>query len=51
MTENQKSAVEHILRNGNHLLELIDQMLELNKIEAGTLPLNMEEIPGARRSG
>ncbi|MCP4333206.1 MAG: response regulator [Gammaproteobacteria bacterium] len=45
LTDNQKSAVEHILRNGNHLLELIDQMLELNKIEAGTLPLNMEDIP------
>lgn len=45
LSENQKSAVEHILRNGNHLLELIDQMLDLNKIEAGTLPLNMEDIP------
>ena len=48
LSDNQKSAVEHILRNGNHLLELIDQMLELNKIEAGTLPLNMEDIPRAR---
>ena len=45
LSENQKSAVEQILRNGNHLLELIDQMLELNKIEAGTLPLHMEDIP------
>ena len=45
LTEEQKSAVEHILKNGNHLLELIDQMLELNEIEAGTLPLNMEDIP------
>ena len=45
LTENQKSAIEHILRNGNHLLELIDQMLDLNKIEAGTLPLKMEDIP------
>ncbi len=44
LSENQKSAVEHILRNGNHLLELVDQMLELNKIEAGTLPLHMEDI-------
>jgi signal transduction histidine kinase/CheY-like chemotaxis protein len=45
LSENQKSAVEHILRNGNHLLELIDQMLELDKIDAGTLPLHMEDIP------
>ena len=43
--DSQKAAVEHILRNGNHLLELIDQMMDLNKIEAGTLPLNMEDIP------
>jgi signal transduction histidine kinase/CheY-like chemotaxis protein len=45
LTETQKAAVDHILRNGNHLLELIDQMMDLNKIEAGTLPLNIEEIP------
>ena len=45
LTDSQKSAVEQILRNGNHLLELIDQMMDLNKIEAGTLPLNIEEIP------
>ena len=44
LTDDQQSAVEHILRNGTHLLELIDQMLDLNKIEAGTLPLNMEDI-------
>lgn len=45
LTDSQKTAVEHILRNGNHLLELIDQMMDLNKIEVGTLPLNMEQIP------
>jgi signal transduction histidine kinase/CheY-like chemotaxis protein len=45
LTDSQKAAVEHIMRNGNHLLELIDQMMDLNKIEAGTLPLNMEDIP------
>jgi len=45
LSETQKTAVEQILRNGNHLLELIDQMMDLNKIEAGTLPLNMEDIP------
>ena len=45
LSESQKTAVEQILRNGNHLLELIDQMMDLNKIEAGTLPLNMEDIP------
>ena len=45
LTDNQKTAIENILRNGNHVLELIDQMLDLNKIEAGNLPLNMEDIP------
>ena len=42
LTQKQKSAVDHILKGGNHLLELIDQVLELNKIEAGKLSLNMD---------
>ena len=45
LSDNQKSSVEHIIRNGNHLLELIDHMLDFNKIEVGDLPIDIEEVP------
>ncbi len=42
LTEKQKSQVEQILKGGNHLLELINEVLELSKIEAGKLGLSIE---------
>jgi PAS domain S-box-containing protein len=45
LTEGQKSSVDSILKGGNHLLELIDQVLELSKIEAGRLSLNVDHTP------
>ena len=45
LSDNQKSSVEHIIRNGNHLLELIGHMLDFNKIDAGELPLDIEDVP------
>lgn len=44
LTKKQNASVDHILRGGNHLLELIDKVLELNTIEAGKLSLNFEDI-------
>jgi len=40
----QKESVDSILRGGRHLLELIDQVLELNKIEAGKMSLNVDHV-------
>jgi len=40
----QLGHVEQILAGGNHLLELIDQVLELNCIEAGRLALSFNEV-------
>jgi len=42
LSETQNSSVDLILRGGNHLLELIEQVLELSKIEAGHLSLNVD---------
>ncbi len=42
--ENQDSWVENILASGQHLLELIDQVLELSKIEAGVFALTIEHV-------
>ena len=45
LSETQKSSVDLILRGGNHLLELIEQVLEFSKIEAGHLSLNVDYTP------
>ena len=44
LSENQKASVGQILKGGAHLLELIEQVLELSKIEAGKFSLNVENV-------
>jgi len=44
LSESQSAAVDQVLKGGKHLLELIDQVLELSKIEAGKLSLNFDHI-------
>ena len=39
-----KNAVAQILRGGRHLLELIDQVLNLAKIESGTFTVSIEDV-------
>ena len=42
LTEEQAESVDTILSSGNHLLALISEILDLSKIEAGKLELQME---------
>ncbi len=47
LTESQRESVHHILTGGNHLLELINEVLELARIEAGKMALSIEDVaPG-----
>ena len=47
LTEPQGESVEHILQGGRHLLALINEVLELSRIEAGRLRLLLEPVPVA----
>ena len=40
----QKDYVQHVIKGGNHLLELINEVLDLAKIEAGKLTLSLESV-------
>jgi signal transduction histidine kinase/ActR/RegA family two-component response regulator len=44
LTSNQRAHVRQILDGGEHLLSLINQVLELTKIEAGTVDLLITEV-------
>lgn len=44
LAPNQRKAVHHILNSGNHLLDLINEVLDITRIESGKLSLSLETI-------
>ena len=40
----QKRGVNHILQSGKHLLDLINEVLDISRIEAGRLSISLEPI-------
>jgi len=41
----QREGVDHILRGGRHLLGLINEVLDIARIEAGKLSISLEPVP------
>ncbi len=44
LTEDQKESAQVIYHSGNNLLQLIDELLDLSKIEAGKMDLEYAEV-------
>jgi len=44
LSEKQRTCVGHVLASGRHLLELINDILDLSKVEAGKMTLDLEQV-------
>lgn len=44
LSERQRGMVAHITRGGQHLLRLIDEVLDLSRIEAGVVSVSLEPV-------
>jgi PAS domain S-box-containing protein len=44
LSERHRERVAHILRGGEHLLRLIDDVLDLSRIEAGSMSMSIEPV-------
>jgi signal transduction histidine kinase/CheY-like chemotaxis protein/HAMP domain-containing protein len=42
LSEDQRKALEKVLRNGKHLLQLINDVLDFSKLESGRMSVNIE---------
>ena len=47
LSTEDREAVEHILKAGRHLLALINDVLDLSRIEAGTMAVSLEPVQAA----
>jgi signal transduction histidine kinase len=48
LSSDQQRAVDHILRAGSHLVNLIDDVLDVSRIEAGRLRVSTEPVDAER---
>jgi PAS domain S-box-containing protein len=44
LTERQRERLQHVLHGGEHLLRLIDDVLDLSRIEAGRIAISCEPV-------
>jgi|GEM_PF-2310674 len=47
LTADQRESVGHVLRAGRHLVDLVNEVLDISRIEAGRMALSMEPVDAA----
>ena len=47
----QQESVDHIMKGGRHLLGLVDEILDISRIEAGTMTISVEPVEVASALG
>ena len=47
LTADQRESVDHVLRAGRHLVDLVNEVLDISRIEAGRLSLSIEPVDAA----
>jgi PAS domain S-box-containing protein len=44
-TDKQHESVRHVIQGGRHLLKLIDEVLDMSRVESGHMALSLEPVP------
>jgi len=44
LQEEQKEAVEHIVKGGHHLLQLVNEILDLEKVDSGKMQMTLQPV-------
>ena len=44
-TDGQHESVRHVIQAGRHLLKLIDEVLDISRVESGHMALSLEAVP------
>jgi PAS domain S-box-containing protein len=44
LSDRHRERVGHVIKGGEHLLRLIDEILDLSRIEAGRIPMSLEPV-------
>ena len=45
ITKDRQVCIAHILKSGRHLLDLVDDLLDMSRIEAGRIKLDISSVP------
>jgi signal transduction histidine kinase/ActR/RegA family two-component response regulator len=51
LDRDQQDSVDHIMKGGRHLLGLVDEILDISRIEAGTMTISVEPVEVASAVG